>query len=238
MDGAAGHPGRGADLHAVPLLGGPPGKVHYEAEQEVLAMGLQHWWKTGAAPNDYAFGLAEERFQGQRVAYLRSIVQPARSFGAFRQTIAAEDYRGKRIRFSAALKANNIMDGWSGLWLRVEGPRLDETLAVDTMEDRPLVGTTGWQQHAIVLDVAEEAATISFGAGLSGQGELLVSQLAFEKVGSEVPVTAGPHGPRHPQNLDFSQAELQFPARPQVVTLAARMNFPSTMTWVLTCTIG
>jgi hypothetical protein len=171
-----------------------------------MVMGLQHWWKTGAAPNDYEFGLAEERFEGQPVAYLRSIVQQARSFGAFCQTIAAEDYCGKRIRFSATLKANNLTDGWGGLWLRIDGPRLDETLAIDTMEDRPLVGTTGWQQHALVLDVAAAATTISFGAGLSGLGELLVSQLAFEEVGSEVPVTAGPHRPRHPQNLDFSQA--------------------------------
>jgi hypothetical protein len=124
---------------------------------------------------------------------------------AFCQTIAAEDDHGKRIRFSAALKANNVTDGWGGLWLRVDGPRLDEMLAIDTMEDRPLVGTTGWQQHALVLDVAA-AATISFGAGLSGEGELPVSKLAFEEVGSEVPVTAGPHRPRHPQNLDFSQA--------------------------------
>jgi hypothetical protein len=171
-----------------------------------MAMGLQHWWKTGAAPNDYEFGLAEKRFEGQPVASLRSIVQQARSFGAFCQTIAAEDYRGKRIRFSATLKANNLTDGWGGLWLRIDGPRLDETLAIDPMEDRPLVGTTGWQQHALVLDVAAAATTISFGAGLSGLGELLVSQLAFEEVGSEVPVTAGPHRPRQPQNLDFSQA--------------------------------
>jgi hypothetical protein len=68
------------------------------------------------------------------------------------------------------------------------------------------VGTTGWQQHALVPDVAAAAATISFGAGLSGKGELLVSRLAFEEAGSEVPVTAGAHRPRQPQNLDFSQA--------------------------------
>ena len=103
-------------------------------------MGLQHWWKNGAAPNDYESGLAEERFEGQPVAYLRSIMQQARSFGAFCQTIAAEDYRGKRIRFSATLKANNLTDGWGGLWLRVDGARLDETLAIDTMEDRPWSG--------------------------------------------------------------------------------------------------
>ena len=115
------------------------------------------------------------------MAYLRSIAQPARSFGAFCQTIAAEDYRGKRIRFSAALKATNLIGGWGGLWLRVDVPRLDETLAIDTMEDRPVVGTTGWQQHALVLDVAAAAATIAFGAGLSGTGELLVSKLALRR---------------------------------------------------------
>jgi hypothetical protein len=185
----------------------PPAKEHYgRQKQEVVAMGLKHWWKTGAAPNDYEFGLAEEPFEGQPVASLRSIAHPARSFGAFCQTIAAEAYRGQRIRFSAALKANHLTDGWGGLWLRVDGARLDETLAIDTMEDRPLVGTTGWQEHALVLDVAAAAAMISFGAGLSGEGELLVSQLAFEEVGDEVPVTAGPHRPRHPLNLDFSQA--------------------------------
>jgi hypothetical protein len=107
----------------------------------VVAMGLQHWWKTGAAPNDYAFGLAEESFQGQPVAFCaRSCSQP-RSFGAFGQVIAAEDYRGKRIRFSAALKVSDAT-GWGGLFLRVDGPHLDETLAIDTMQDRPLVATT------------------------------------------------------------------------------------------------
>jgi hypothetical protein len=57
-----------------------------------------------------------------------------------------------------------------------------------------------------VLDVAAAAATIVFGAGLSGEGELLVSKPAVEEVGSEVPVTAGQYRPPHPQNLDFSQA--------------------------------
>jgi hypothetical protein len=85
-------------------------------------MGLKHWWKTGAAPNDYEFGLAHETFEGQRVAYLRSIVQPVRSFAAFCQTIAAEDYRGKRVRFSAALKATNVTDGWAGCGCGSTGP--------------------------------------------------------------------------------------------------------------------
>src|ERR671933_450939 len=107
----------------------PPVKEHYgRREQEVVAMGLKHWWKTGAAPNDYEFGLAEDTFEGQRVAYLRSIVQPVRSFGAFCQTIAAEDYRGKRIRFSAALKATDVADGWGGRWRRPRSPLVPDCL--------------------------------------------------------------------------------------------------------------
>ena len=171
-----------------------------------MATGLKHWWKSGAAPNDYEFGLAEETFRGQPAVYLRSIMQPARNFGVFCQTIRAKDYRGKRIQFSGALKATNVTGGWGGLWLRVNGPRLEEILAIDIMEDRGLTGTTDWREHALVLEVAAEAATISFGAGLSGEGELLVSQLAFARVGREVPVTSGPRSPRQPKNLDFSQA--------------------------------
>ena len=58
-----------------------------KAEQEVMVMGLQHWWKTGAAPNDYEFGLAEDTFQGQPVASLRSIVnKPAASERSARQS--------------------------------------------------------------------------------------------------------------------------------------------------------
>src|SRR5829696_6112679 len=37
----------------------------WTVEAEVVAMGLKYWWKTGAAPNDYEFGLAEDTFEGQ-----------------------------------------------------------------------------------------------------------------------------------------------------------------------------
>ena len=39
----------------------PPVKEHHGRREKVVAVGLMHGWKTGAAPNDYEFGLAEER---------------------------------------------------------------------------------------------------------------------------------------------------------------------------------
>jgi len=78
------------------------------AKEEAVTMGLKYW---RVAPSDYEFGLAEETFEGRRVASLRATVKPARDFGACRQEIAADDYRGKRIRFAAALKAVEVTNG-------------------------------------------------------------------------------------------------------------------------------
>lgn len=58
-----------------------------------------------------------------------------------------------------------------------------------------------------MLDVGLEADTIWLGALLSGEGELLVSSLAFEEVSKDVAATGrGQHRPLHPLNLDFSEA--------------------------------
>ena len=172
------------------------------AKEEAVTMGLKYW---RVAPSDYEFGLAEGTFEGQRVASLRSTVKPVRDFGACRQEIAADDYRGKRIRFAAALKAVDVTMGWAGLWLRVDGAQRG-TLAFDNMEDRAVKGTTGWQRHAIVLDVAPEAESVAFGALVFGEGELLLADLVFEEVSRDTPVTGlDQHRPRRPQNLDFSQ---------------------------------
>lgn len=173
------------------------------AKEEAVTMGLKYW---RVAPSDYEFGLAEGTFEGRRVASLRSTVKPARDFGACRQEIAADDYRGKRIRFAAALKAVDVTNGWAGLWLRVDGDQRGTTLAFDNMEDRAVKGTTGWQHHAIVLDVAPEAESVAFGALVFGEGELLLADLVFEEVSSDTPVTGlDQHRSRRPQNLDFSQ---------------------------------
>jgi hypothetical protein len=105
---------------------------------------------------------------------------------------------------SAALRANGVT-GYAGLWLRVEGGRPSGTLAFDDMHGRHLTGTTGWREHANVLDVAVEADRIMLGAILSGEGELLLSGVAFEEVDERVPVT-GPELPRRPRNLGFEES--------------------------------
>jgi hypothetical protein len=93
--------------------------------------------------------------------------------------------------------------GWAGLWLRIDGP--NGVLVIDNMEDRALRGTTDWIQAAIVLDVADQARVILFGALLSGAGAVDLTRLRVEEAGEAVPTTI-PTLPDEPQALDFGAA--------------------------------
>jgi hypothetical protein len=103
------------------------------------------------------------------------------------------------------LRATDVT-GWAGLWMRIDGPRPGETLALDNMQDRALTGTTEWERHAVVLDVPSDATMIVFGALLAEEGQLRMADFRFEQVGTDVPVTGqGFAVTAHPRNLDFAE---------------------------------
>ena len=82
------------------------------------------------------------------------------------------------------------------------------TLILDNMEDRALHGTTDWTQASIVLDVAEQAKILLFGALVSGAGAIDLTRLRFEEADPDMPVTAAESWvlPEEPQALDFGAA--------------------------------
>ena len=121
------------------------------------------------------------------------------------QTFKADAYRVKRMRFTAEARTDDV-DGWLGLWMRVDGER-QPSLAFDNMQNSAVRGTTGWRRYDVVLDVAQEAVAVALGVLLSGRGEGRIAGLRFEQVGPEVPTTGAGGGSLAdgPQNLDFSQ---------------------------------
>lgn len=165
------------------------------------------WKLTGSHAADYQLGLLPrtETYEGRRIVLLRSrpeVAAPA-GFGAFVQSIRATRYLGQRVQFSAMARIDQA-SGWGGLWLRVDGPSGTETL--DNMQDRPFRQTTDWTLATIVMDVPENARSLSFGALLSGAGALQIAGPRFATVDQTVPVTNRPFGeslPEEPQALDF-----------------------------------
>jgi len=167
------------------------------------------WIMAGSHPGEYEFDVdrsATATPTGAPVGVLRSRVQKASGFGTLMQVIRPRRYLGSRLRLSGDAAVQGV-DGWFGLWLRVDGEGQGQPLAFDNMESRPLVGDRGWGRYEVVLDVAEEATAIAFGFLLVGTGTGRVSGLRLEEVGQDVPVTGRPGMsplPDEPVNLGFA----------------------------------
>jgi len=166
------------------------------------------WHMAGSQPRQYEHAVADEMtHEGKPVAGLRCLVPRADGFGTLMQTFSAEHFVGQRVRFSGALKCKGVEDR-VGLWMRVDGPGA-RPLPFDNMADRPIRGTTDWEQHEVVLDVPAQAQAIALGVLLVGEGEAWMSDFNVEIVGTEVQTTdSGKEAkalPDRPSNLDFSE---------------------------------
>jgi hypothetical protein len=167
--------------------------------------GIKGWDKWGEDPNSYEIGVDQnERYRGKPSGYIKSIKEP-RGFGSIKQAFQANIYRGKRLKMAACAKSNNV-EGWAGLWMRVDGPsRTERTLAFDNMEDRPITGSTGWTSYQIVLDIPENSVAIAFGVLLVGPGQLWTTDFRFEVVDMNVLTTPSQNYPEKPINLSFDE---------------------------------
>ncbi len=119
------------------------------------------------------------------------------------QTIAADAYRGKRVRFAARIKAEKVR-GWTGLMMRVVGND-QRVLGFDDMSTRPVRGNADWREAQVILDVEADASAISFGVRLTdGEGKVWIDALRFEEVSPDDPsisINLRPALPSQPQNL-------------------------------------
>jgi hypothetical protein len=166
------------------------------------------WIAAGSAPADYDFGLDEQvKRSGRSSGHVRAASPSPGGFGTLMQTFEAGELRGKRVRLSAFVKAEGVQ-GWAGVWMRVDGPEKGKSLAFDNMQRRPIKGTSDWTRYEVVLDVAPEATNIAMGILLHGPGDVWMDDASVEVVDTSVPTTdmIG-HRPvaKAPVNLDFER---------------------------------
>ena len=187
------------------------------------------WFAAGSKPDAYEMGTDPGAGQdGANAATIKSVSRKINGFGTLMQNIDAENYKGKRLRMTGYVKAEDV-ESWAGLWMRVDGRAASKTisttvknhddsrkvvskvtsnetkvqLAFDNMYNRPIKGTAGWTKCEVVLDVADTAVNIAFGALLHGTGQIWFDKLKFDVVGNDVPTTNSK--PKNPENLDFEK---------------------------------
>ncbi len=98
------------------------------------------------------------------------------NFGNVMNMLNAQPYRGKEIKFKAAVKAGTKPGAGEGrLWLRVDRPRGVQGF-FNNMGDKPITAKE-WNYYDIQGDVANDASMIAFGCFLLGNGKLWVDDL-------------------------------------------------------------
>ncbi len=179
-----------------------------QMEGERPAPTLDGWVITGPGDHnegfeltDYAGGLELDMvYRGKPCAYLRSTVDEPNSHAVIMQSVDARPYRGERIRFSAGIRCTEGTED-ADLWVRVVPLTKDWSFSAGYFK-----ATTDWQDGAVVLDVDPLAVSIMFGVGLTGAGNVWMSNATFEVVDLSVALTSVDipyRWPLKPVNLSF-----------------------------------
>lgn len=145
------------------------------------------WFVTGQNARSFEGGVDQsEGYKGAKFIYNKTGAQDA--WGALGQMISAQNYLGQRVRFRARIRTENVSN-WSGLWMRIDTPDHNRIIIYNS-SDKPIKGTTGWQERSVVLDVPADASAIVFGVIDEGVGKVWIDQMALEPVGMETPTDA------------------------------------------------
>jgi hypothetical protein len=160
----------------------------------IVAAGQDHqiaagWTSPEAA--DYQAAIDRKTTHGGHPSIdLKSISAASKDYSA-RQSIRAEDYRGKRVRFYGWLKPDRADDG-AALWLRVDmqnGDYILDGMLDLTSKSRPVMDASGWTKCELVAQIPDDAIGISFGVRMKGKGEIWASDFAFEVVDKRLQTT-------------------------------------------------
>jgi hypothetical protein len=162
------------------------------------------WFLSGPRMQAFRIGVDREVHFGGGASGRLASTEKGSGAGTIMQSVSADAYRGKRMRFSAVVRTRDL-DGWTGLWMRIDRP--DRRPAFDNMQQRPLRGTTEWTRVEVVLDVALDATAIQLGLLQDGNGTSWIDEASLEPVGKEVAVTAIDPYSRAFANIDFESPD-------------------------------
>lgn len=170
---------------------------------------IKHWIITGTALDKYKTGIDRTVFHtGTASAFIRSETEDFTpdEYATIMQQFRAERFLGKRVRFSAFVKALEV-EGWAGLWMRLDG-KFSVTLKLDNMQNRSIKGSVNWNLYSCVLDVPQETELINIGILLNGKGRVWMDNVSFQEVDKTIPVTdfeIQKEYPDYPENLMFEE---------------------------------
>ena len=121
---------------------------------------------------------------GEASGLLRSTTLNPAASGALMQAAQADSYQGKKVRFSAYIKSQDVA-GWAGLWLRAEDARghvvaFQNAITGRSGDNEPIIGNVEWHKVNMVVEIPVLAAAIYYGVQLSGQGSVWIDDASIK----------------------------------------------------------
>jgi len=127
-----------------------------------------------ADPNSFRFFLDESQVAGGKQAFC---VEPVTKepWALLTQGILDKSLNGARVRFTLAVRVDNVAGEGAGTWAQValrngRKPTFKEFAK----------GTRGWQDQSVEFEVADDAVTVEVGAMLRGTGRACFDNARLE----------------------------------------------------------
>ncbi|MFK7770383.1 MAG: DoxX family protein [Mariniblastus sp.] len=106
-------------------------------------------------------------------------------FGMLNQYINPKDYRGKRVRFRAAVRtAERSPDGRAQLWLRVDRKSKNGAVSIgafENMDARPITSDK-WKHYEIVIDIDDDAERMTVGMLVFAKTKAWIDDVSLEVI--------------------------------------------------------
>jgi len=141
-------------------------------------------WRAGSKTGpDFIMGIdLLVKRSGKVSGYIRREPAPDNESGALMQSIAADPYRNKRVRFSVYLKTSEVQSAY--IFFAVHSP--DSAIAYANNNPQALHESTDWTLCQLTLDIAENSRNLDFGVILSGQGRIWIDDGTLEIVNASI----------------------------------------------------
>lgn len=165
------------------------------------------WFPAGSDPKEYKMDIVSNvKHSGSNAAMIKYTADDKPSgFGTYMQMHQPGEWAGKKLKMTGYVKTENV-DGWCGMWCRVDGADGKEMVDFDNMGDRPIKGTTDWTKYEIIINVSKDASAIAYGVLVGGKGTAYFDDITFEVLGdAEKPEDRKKARtyPAKPTNLNF-----------------------------------
>jgi hypothetical protein len=149
-------------------------------------------WRVPRIPGYHVLISSENPKSGKQCVTIKRGTEKPGPFGNVMQGIDAAPFRGKRVRYRAAVRTQiEGQEGSAHLWMRVDLTAKDgkrRSGFFDNMSGRP-IRKNDWDYYEIVGDIAEDAETIIVGMFLRGSGQAWMDDVSLEIVGQDARTT-------------------------------------------------